>query len=89
MFEWGPIRWIAETVNFGVLFAALVGILPAVTAIVGAVYYAIQIYESPTVQKWLKLRQETRVTRRIHRLLRKRKSIMSDLTKLGHTDPKV
>lgn len=34
------------------LFAALFGLLPAIVAVLGAVYYALQIWESKTVQEW-------------------------------------
>lgn len=61
---------------------SLVGVLPALAAMVGIVYYAIQIFESPTVQKRLDKWRVTRKTRKIARLKAEQKLLVAELAAL-------
>jgi energy-converting hydrogenase Eha subunit B len=52
--------------SLGALVATFMGWLPAIIALVPAVYYSILIYESKTVQKFFQRRRAKRLARRIH-----------------------
>lgn len=56
--------WFGSAVSASTVIAAILGFAPAVAALVGLIYYLIQIYESATVQRWL----ATRRTRKLARL---------------------
>lgn len=45
-------RIITEISVAGITFASFVDALPSVAAAVGAIYYAFQIWETPTVRSW-------------------------------------
>lgn len=45
----------------GVLLSTLLGYLPAILSVVALGYYALQIYESRTVQLWLRTRRERKI----------------------------
>jgi hypothetical protein len=51
-------------VSAGAILGTFLGYLPAIAALGAIVWYCIQVYESRTVQRWLRLRR--------HRLRRKR-----------------
>lgn len=53
--------WFGSAVSASTVIAAIMGFAPAVAALVGLIYYLIQIYESATVQRW-------RANRRTHKL---------------------
>lgn len=67
-------HWMGHTFSLGALAGAFTGILPAIAAVVAFMWYALQIYESPTVQKWLTERR----TRQIRRLKKKLSLLMED-----------
>lgn len=47
-------KYLADAVSAGAIIGTLIGFLPAVASVIAVVWYAIQIYESPTFQKFLK-----------------------------------
>lgn len=51
--------------SLGALFMAFMGWLPGIVALVPALYYGLLIYESKTVQGWLKKRRARKRLRRI------------------------
>lgn len=51
-----------DGVAAGAIVGSLLGYLPAFAALAAIVWYAIQVYESKTVQKWV----------RVHRLKKRR-----------------
>lgn len=53
--------------SVGALFATLMGWLPAVVALVPALYYCILIYESKTVQAMIKRRRLRKLAKRLHK----------------------
>lgn len=60
--------------SIGALVMTFMGWLPAIVAIVPALYYGLLIYESKTVQGWLKRRRAKKRLKRIHKLRSKRHS---------------
>lgn len=52
-----PLKHLADTGAAGLIAGSLVGWLPTIAAILGAAWYAVQLYESQTGQKlvaWIK-----------------------------------
>lgn len=56
-------HWIANVTSGGLVVSTVLGWAPALAAIVGLIWYLIQIYESTTVQRWM-------ATRRVRKLAR-------------------
>lgn len=54
---------IGHTVSIGGLVSYYIGWLPAPAALIAFVWYAIQIYESNTVQNWRNRRRERKISR--------------------------
>lgn len=61
--------WIGNAFSLGAIAGALLGWVPTVAAIVGLVWYLIQIYESQTVQRWLAARRVRKLARLKARVL--------------------
>lgn len=55
--------WFGNAVSSAAIITAIMGILPAAAALVGLIYYLIQIYESTTVQHWFALRRIRKLAR--------------------------
>lgn len=62
------LHWLGHVMSGAAVVGAFVGLLPPIAALVGVVYYSIQIYESPTVQQW-------NATRRARKIMRYRERI--------------
>lgn len=62
-------HWIANTISGGTVLSAVMGYTPAIAAIVGLVWYLIQIYESATIQHWIAGRRVRRLARLKARVL--------------------
>jgi predicted transglutaminase-like protease len=56
-----PAHYTLEISAFSIVAGTLLGMLPAVAAIVGIIWYSILIWESKTVQGWFKRRGHTHV----------------------------
>lgn len=56
-----------DAVSAGAIFGSIVGALPPIAAFVAIVWYAIQIYESHTVQKYARARRISRLRKRRER----------------------
>lgn len=52
MSQYDPDHIVAHTASAGAVIGVLMGWLPAVAAVIGAVWYGLQIWESATVQGW-------------------------------------
>lgn len=50
--------------SIGALAATFMGWLPVIVAIIPAIYYGVLIFESKTVQKWIRRRRLKRAARR-------------------------
>lgn len=57
------VSWLGNGLSAGAIFTTFVGWTPAIAAFVGLVYYLIQIYESPTFQKWFAARRQKRIAK--------------------------
>lgn len=63
--------WVGHLVSPLALLGTLIGLFPAVTAVVVFVFYCLQIYESRPTQRWLHTRRQRKIahyTKRIHEL---------------------
>lgn len=59
------VNTVVDTISAGAIVGTLVGLLPAFAALAGILWYAIQIWESKTVQKRVRLwKAKKRVARR-------------------------
>lgn len=53
MNDYPIVSWIGNSVSLGMIITTFVGWLPAAAAVIGVVWYCVQIYESKTVQRWI------------------------------------
>lgn len=53
--------WIGNAFSIGAIAASLIGIVPALAAVVALIWYFIQIYESATVQRWIANRRARKI----------------------------
>lgn len=83
--DWTPLKWLGDGVSATAIVGAIIGALPALAALVGVIYYAIQIFESVTFQKHLSRWKVARHRRRVGRLMKNREAINASLTALGPT----
>ena len=63
--------WVGHIASPLALLGALVGLFPAITAVVVFIFYVLQIYESKAVQSWIHTRRQRKIaayTKRIHEL---------------------
>lgn len=49
--------WASNILGGGVVIATIIGLIPSVAGVTAVVWYAIQVYESATVQHWLARRR--------------------------------
>lgn len=86
MNDWAnPLKWFVDGVSAAAILGALLGVLPVLAALVGVVYYIIQIYESKTWQNATARWRVSRHRRRVGRLMKNREKINASLTALGPT----
>lgn len=45
--------WLGNALSLGAIVSTFMGWAPAIAAIVALIWYLLQIYESPTTQRWL------------------------------------
>ena len=53
--------WVGHIASPLALLGTLVGLFPAITAVVVFVFYCLQIYESKAAQRWLHTRRQRRI----------------------------
>lgn len=68
----------------GAIITTLLGYLPAAAAILGAVWYCVQIWESKTVQMWWSGRQLRSKARKIAKLKAQKKVLVAELDALEY-----
>ena len=51
------ISWTVNGVAIGTIVTSIVGLIPAFAAMVAAIYYAVQVWESETVRYWRESRR--------------------------------
>lgn len=56
-------QWLGNIFSAGAIITTALGWVPAIAAIVGLIWYLIQIYESATVQRWLATRRIRKIAR--------------------------
>lgn len=54
-----------HAVSFATLIGALAGVLPALAALGAVIWYGVSIYETKTVQRWLRMRRRRKSHRRV------------------------
>lgn len=55
--------WIGNSVALGAIVSTIIGIIPAVAALLALIWYVIQIYESETTKLWLAKRKARKIIR--------------------------
>ncbi len=55
--------WFGNVASAGVIVSTMLSWLPQIAAIVALIWYIIQIYESPTLQRWFYTRRTRRIAR--------------------------
>ncbi len=48
------IKHAIDMISFGATMAALIGLIPAITSVASLIWVCIRIYETKTVQRWLR-----------------------------------
>lgn len=67
----------ADLISAGAIVGSFAKILPPVAALAATIWYAVQVWESHTVQKWVRLHvRKRRTVRRMKRTPRPVKSVM-------------
>ena len=56
-------HWVGHLVSAGAIIGTIAGYLPALAAIVAVSWYLVQLYESHTVQFYLRARRERKIAR--------------------------
>lgn len=75
--------WSAHGAAALAVVGALLQVLPAAAALVGGIYYLIQIWETRTIQHWWNNRRMRKKAERIARLRAKEKVILAQLEAEG------
>lgn len=63
----------------GIVGGTFLHVLPPVAAVLAILYYMIQIYESPTIQTWLRRHNQRHAVRRLRRLEAKQRIILAEI----------
>ncbi len=63
------LSWIGNGASLGAVVTTLFGYLPPIAAFIALIWYLIQIFESGTVQKWIKTRRVRKIARMKARVL--------------------
>lgn len=56
------VTFVADTISAGAILGSFVGLLPPIAALAATIWYAVQIWESHTIQKWWRLHHRGRTT---------------------------
>ena len=74
--------WTGHALSIGALLAVFAGVLPAMAAIASFLWFAIQIYESRTVQHWKNNRRMRNHAKKLARLRAKEKVTLAEIAAL-------
>lgn len=61
--DFQPLSLFGNVASFGTIVSTIFGWLPPIAAAVALLWYFIQIYESTTVQTWLRARRDRKIAR--------------------------
>lgn len=56
-------NWVVNTAAISTIISTIIGWLPQIAAFIAMLWYAIQVYESATIQGWLKRRRLQKVAK--------------------------
>lgn len=82
MEQYNPLHWLGHGASVAVILATLASLLPAFAALAAIIWYAVQIYESDTCQKWIEKRRMKRKAALIARLRAKQRVVLAELEAL-------
>lgn len=71
----------ADVISAGAILGSFLKVLPPIAALAATAWYAIQVWESHTVQKWWRLHHRKRRT--VHRRKRTPKTVKSFIRVVG------
>lgn len=74
-----PLNYAADGVAAGTIVMTLVGVLPGIAAVLAAIWYLVQIYESKTVQGWLDRRRIASRARKLAKLEAKKLVVLAEI----------
>lgn len=57
------LSWFGNSASIGAVVSTIFGWLPPAAALIALIWYVIQIYESATVQKWIRTRRTRKIAR--------------------------
>lgn len=66
---------VADILSIGAVVGTLTGYLPPIATILAIVWYALQVYEGKTVQKWIKARRRSIRRRRLIRVIQENHNV--------------
>jgi len=73
------LNYAADGVAAGTIVMAFVGILPGIAALLAAIWYLVQIYESKTVQSWLDRRRIASRARKLAKLEAQKLVVLAEI----------
>jgi hypothetical protein len=56
--------YVVDTVSAGAILSAFLGYLPPIAALLAIFWYGVQLYESRTVQRWLRVARIRKIRKR-------------------------
>ena len=62
-----------------IILGSVMGVLPAIAAVIGICYYAIQVWESNTVQTWVHKHRAKRAAHRLAKLQAKQHILLAEI----------
>ncbi len=77
------LSWVGNGASIGAVVSTMVGWLPPAAAFIALVWYIIQIYESDTVQSWLRNKRTRKIARMKARVIMMEAQNKPDLPGLG------
>lgn len=68
-------HWLWHGLSLGTIVGAVIGWLPAIAALAAFVWYVINVYESKTMQTWMRARRERKIAHHRLKILRLKSAI--------------
>jgi len=74
-----PVQASIDSGVAAIILGSVMGVLPAIAAVIGICYYAIQVWESNTVQTWVHKHRARRAVVKLARLHAKQKVLIAEI----------
>lgn len=61
--EDGMTSWIGHTLSSAAIVGTIFGLFPPIAAVAAFIWYMVQLWESKTVQRWVRQRRQRKINR--------------------------